>query len=224
MGKSYLSRLYLVPLPDGMVRITYDDPGEAFIARPIDVKGPQPIMVPTVPVTVEEADKWEWDLLQAGFTFPGGHSREVGLPPVEELETYEEAAARAKVATELLWLTAKGSKVALGVTVRNVGPVAIPALSVHYVYENESPQADGPEGAMYRAVGGSYSLSPVGPVPATLGILETHLFAGGIGVMMSRAASLSPERFRIAVRCGDYQIATIDGAALGAFLDSKPGT
>jgi len=212
----------MVELPGNMIEVTYTVTGAAhIIARPIDVKGPEAIVVPIAPFTRAEEDRWELDLLASGYTM-GSSCSQIGLAPIESQETHNEEAAVAKIATELCWLADEQGEKTFAVSVMNVSAIAIPDLSLEYSYENETAHHGQAGNIIYTAVAGSFPFVPHRLFSGTLGICETALFRaweGTLSSMKSHAVSLSPESYRIRIFCELSPLATIEGPILGEFLE-----
>jgi hypothetical protein len=158
---------------------------------------------------------------------PDGHvenaTRQMGLPKVEEIETFDDAAEQAQVRAELGWLDHPGGTTLL-VLVTNAGNADIPKLSAHWVHQNESPQPSNAGGIQAHELRGSDRLYPEKSFDGTLKPGETRAFQldqQAMEMVRSQVAALSPERYRIAIACGDREAESIDGSIVGAFIDSE---
>jgi hypothetical protein len=59
--KRYVTHLYAVYHPDGRVQPRFDDPGEQFVAEPLEIVGPRPLTeadLPPAPVTPNDFRRW----------------------------------------------------------------------------------------------------------------------------------------------------------------------
>lgn len=140
----------------------------------------------------------------------------------EPVESYEQAARNARVNIKLAWHEDAECPRTLLVTVGNVGCAPIPRMSVWWCSQNETPQpVDGLE-VEAHALGGEANLIPERTFNGTLAPGETRPFLlvpSMLPALQSEVASLSPERYRIEVRCGDCEVTRIDGGVVGEFVE-----
>jgi len=208
-------------LPNGGIRVTYDDPGSQFIAEPVDMIGPAPLELPKTDQTKIEHNAWLFRVLAPNGQYRMSCAdRAEGLPSVEEEEIPD--VQDVKLEANLDRHQHEGQRTTLLVTVRNIGHAPAHQLSVHWVGEHEAPQPTRIGEVQARDLGGSMALLAATSFGGTLGVGESAAFvldARVLDVVLSKVAALSPERYGISVRSGESEILRIDGRVVGEFLE-----
>jgi hypothetical protein len=226
--KRFITRLFAVERADGTVLVTRDVPENPLAhTQPLNYIGPAPVEPPQDPMPREEFDRWEWGLVvEAGYHKVGFAHQPLGLPAVEELEE-EEVPDGAEVEVTLGAYAIDGQPRGLLVTVANRGPVAIPKLAVHWVWNSESPQPVRVGGATGFDMGGSVTLVPekgcydaLGPGQRRRFLLDTE----AVAMVSSQVAALSPERYWVAVLCAGHEIGRVPGRVAGAEVEALGGS
>ena len=155
-----------------------------------------------------------------------GYGQDVAVQPVRVPHRGPGAACEAEPpGLEIALGWHEGDPRTLAVRVRNVGEVPIAALGVAFVWDNEIPQPGQlPEGVPYLNAGGCYRLEKEFLFNGilTAGLSTTFaIHPMFIEAVRSQVAALSPERYRLAVYQGETELAFVEGADLGAFLDGQ---
>jgi hypothetical protein len=224
MAKRYTCHLYFVELPDGTIQVTYEEPADDAIARPVDLIGPEPLEVPEYPQTQYEHDEWLRSILHPNgpYTERYSASRPTDLPPVEEEEVPDGPPEGLSLDARLEAYQRPGRRKTLLVVVRNTGDVPAPNLSAHWVYRNETPQAMQVGTVPAWGISGSLRLASPSSFKGTLSpgqevsfLLEEDFLESLLG----QVAALSPERYWIAVASGQFEVRRIDGRIAGDFLE-----
>jgi hypothetical protein len=124
------------------------------------------------------------------------------------------------VEVELCGIERRGKPRTLGARVQNISPRPISSMSVRLEWENEQPQ---PPAAMTRTAGGGTSLHSTTRFVGVLLPGERHIFYLDENYLrqelLGRVASLSPERYWIAVMSGEQELARVPGNLIGGVLD-----
>lgn len=231
MPRRYTCHLYFVDLPDGRIKVTYDDPGRHFIARPVDLIGSEPLTAPDEPQTQEEHDEWLFGMLSPNGSYTMRiSSRAMDLPPIEEEDVPDDLPEGSLVRVRMEAYQRPRRPKTLLVVVQNTGNVPVPKLSVHWTFSNETPQPVQLGSIPAAGLGGSLRLETPSAFKGTLRPGQEISFLLGetfLQSMLGQIAALSPERYGIVVVSGELEVGRIEGNKVGDFLeklDAKPVT
>lgn len=216
MANRYTCHLDAVLLPDGRIQVTYQTPGMDHQVWAIDLVGPAVVPEPAGAQTREKHQAWLSQLLRPHGPYDRLlRYRADGGPPIEVEEIPD-------VGSVALIASLQPYEHTFIVNVQNVGTVPAQQLSVWWVSEYEKPQPDqsGLTG-MYWG-GPSIELCASNDFGGTLEAGETAAFLlleDFLPGIKGQVAGLSTERYRIAVRCGDQEVCSIDGGTAGGFIE-----
>jgi hypothetical protein len=231
MAKRYICHLFLAELPDGMIEVTYEEPADNVIARPVDLIGPEPLQVPDQPQTQYEHDAWLSSLLRPNgqYTMSFSH-RAADLPPIEEVEVPESPPEGVSLDAGLEAYQRPGQCKTLLVVIKNTADVPVPKLSVHWVTRNETPQPMKVGSVAAAELGEKLRLSRPSSFTGTLRVGQEVPFLldeWALHPLLGQVAALSPERYWITIASGGFEVLRIDGRVVGDFLENledKPVT